>query len=36
MGDRIGHRLRALAERRRCIKPLRAQPDAAGVMPGEG
>jgi len=36
MGNRIGHRLRALAERRRCIKPLRAQPDAAGVMLGEG
>jgi len=29
MGDRIGHGLRPIAERRRYIEPLRAQPDAA-------
>jgi hypothetical protein len=36
MGDRVGHGLRAVAERRLCIEPLRAQPDAAGFRFGEG
>ena len=36
MRHRLGGGLRALAERRRRVQPLRAQPDAAGCRLGQG
>ena len=36
MGHRLGGRLRALAEWRRRVQPLRPQPDAAGLCAAQG
>ncbi len=36
MFDRGGHRLRPLAERRRGVEPLGAQPDPAGLGLAQG